>query len=535
MHDECFAGLAIDIRYQCVMVHQQNQKDIGAIAHQEVFVNIKVSQGNLDDIKTQALILPVFENERELKGHAGVLDHKIHGIITEIMNSGDFKGKSSEVFILYTGEKVPVRRVALAGLGKRNELTLEKIRNAYSKTMQGLRNLNVKDAATSIDLGILPVAKEKIASAVVEGAILGLYQYTPYKTMGRDDIREMRSLEIVTDLKIQPLIKEEIRKAKLITEAVCFARDLISAPSNEMTPTIMAEHAKKIAKKQKVSCTVLDKGKMKALGMNSLLGVASGSHQPPKLIILEYQGSKKGMAPIALIGKGLTFDSGGISIKPAEKMDEMKTDMSGGAAVMAVIMAAADLRLPINLVGLIPATENMPGGNAYKPGDILKSYSGKTIEVINTDAEGRLILADALAYALKYKPRAMIDIATLTGACIVALGDDVIGMLGTDQKMKDDIRKASEVTGEMVWELPLWDQYSELIKSDIADYKNTGGRPAGTITAAAFLSKFVGDCPWVHLDIAGPAWTNKDKPYIPKGAAGVTVRLLIEYLKDSVT
>jgi len=266
--------------------------------------------------------------------------------------------------------------------------------------------------------------------------------------------------------------------------------------------------------------------------VNALLGVASGSHQPPKFIVLEYAGGKKGDAPVALVGKGLTFDSGGISIKPAEKMDEMKTDMSGGAAVMATIMAAADLMLPVNLVGLIPATENMPGGSALKPGDILKSYSGQTIEVLNTDAEGRLILADALSYATKYKPAAIIDIATLTGACVVALGEDVIGMLGTDDQLKKEINQAAKTSGELVWELPLWDSYSELIKSDIADYKNSSGRAAGTITAAAFLSKFVNGCPWLHLDIAGPAWTTKDKAYIPKGASGVTVRLLIEYLQN---
>jgi leucyl aminopeptidase len=235
-----------------------------------------------------------------------------------------------------------------------------------------------------------------------------------------------------------------------------------------------------------------------------------------------------------LVGKGLTFDSGGISLKPADKMDEMKTDMSGGAAVMGVIMAAADLQLPLNITALIPSTENMPSGTACKPGDIIKSYSGKTIEVLNTDAEGRLILADALAYASEFKPAAVIDVATLTGACIVALGDDVIGMLGTDYKLKKEINKAAQTTGELVWELPLWESYHELIKSDIADYKNSGGRTAGTITAAAFLSKFVGDSPWVHLDIAGPAWTSKDKTYIPKGASGVAVRLLVEFLRNRV-
>ena len=328
------------------------------------------------------------------------------------------------------------------------------------------------------------------------------------------------------------VVESAVKNAQIITGGVYFARDLISAPSNEMTPTIMAQKAGEIARRKNVTCKVLDRAKMKKMGMNSLLGVASGSNEEPKFIILEYSGGTKSEAPVVLVGKGLTFDSGGICIKPAEKMDEMKTDMSGGAAVMATIMVAADLRLPLNIVGLIPATENMPSGTAYKPGDILKSYSGKTIEVLNTDAEGRLILADALAYASIYKPAAIIDVATLTGACIIALGDDVIGMLGTDEKLKDKINKASQETGELVWELPLWEHYHELIKSDIADYKNTGGRAAGTITAAAFLSKFVGDFPWVHLDIAGPAWSGKDKSYIPKGASGVAVRLLTEYLRN---
>lgn len=342
----------------------------------------------------------------------------------------------------------------------------------------------------------------------------------------------MRQLDIVARPEDYSWILDVVQKTSIITDAVFFARDLVSAPANEMTPSILAAHAQKLAKKKNVSCRVLDQGKMKALGMNALLGVAAGSHQPPKLIILEYAGGKKGVPPIALVGKGLTFDSGGISIKPAEKMDEMKTDMAGGAAVLAVIRAAADLKLPVNIVGLVPATENMSGGSALKPGDILKSYSGRTIEVLNTDAEGRLILADALSYASKYKPSAIIDIATLTGACIVALGEDVIGMLGTDDRMKKGIREAADVTGEMVWELPLWDHYHELIKSDIADYKNTAGRLGGAITGAAFLSNFAGDHPWVHLDIAGPAWTTKDKAYIPRGASGVTVRLLVEFLRQ---
>ena len=299
-----------------------------------------------------------------------------------------------------------------------------------------------------------------------------------------------------------------------------------------MTPSILAKEAEGIAGRKGVSCTVLDKVKLKELGMNALLSVASGSNEEPKFIILEYKGDEADATPIVLVGKGITFDSGGICIKPSDKMDEMKSDMAGGAAVMGAIMACADLGLPLNIVGLIPATENMPSGTALKPGDVFTSYSGKTIEVINTDAEGRLILADALAYASKYKPAAIIDLATLTGACVIALGEEVIGMFGTDDKLKSELEEAARETGELVWELPLWESYQEKIKSDIADYKNHGGRPAGAITAAAFLSKFVGDFPWVHLDIAGPAWTDKDKTYTPKGASGAGVRLLVEFLRN---
>lgn len=495
-------------------------------------MNITVKKGNLADTKTQAVVLYMCEGEKEFSQLIAGIDQKTGGLIRDVMKKGDFEGKPSQVCVIYTKGNHTAERIALVGLGKKKELDLEKVRGAFARVMQHLRGLNIRDAATAMDWSLLPDQKEKFAAAVAEGVKLGLYQYTPYKTVNRDELKEMKNLEIVVAPVDYAMILEEVRKTNIITDAVCFARDLVSAPSNDMTPTIMADHARKIAKRKNVSCHVLEKGKMKALGMNALLGVASGSHQPPKLIILEYNGGKKGEAPIALVGKGLTFDSGGISIKPAEKMDEMKTDMSGGAAVMAVVMAAADLKLPLNIVGLVPATENMSGGGALKPGDILKSYSGKTIEVLNTDAEGRLILADALSYASRYKPAGIIDIATLTGACIIALGEDVIGMLGKDEQVKKEIDAAAQATGERVWELPLWDSYSEMIKSDIADYKNTGGRVASTITAAAFLSKFVGDYPWVHLDIAGPAWTTKDKPYIPKGASGVPVRLLIEYLQN---
>jgi leucyl aminopeptidase len=495
-------------------------------------MKIFVKKGKLQDIKSQAVILALFQDQKELTGTSLFIDQRSNGLITELINNGDFTAKPSQIAVVYTRGAIPAQRIALVGLGKQNEFNLEKIRTAFSKVMQHLRSLNIKEAATSIDLNMLSEKEDKIVQAVVEGALLGLYQYTAYKTVGREDIREMEQFNIFAEGEKYSVIESAVKITQIIAGGVYLARDLISAPSNEMTPSIMAQKAGEIAHRKHVTCKVLDRAKMKKMEMNALLGVASGSNEEPRFIILEYSGSSKSAAPVVLVGKGLTFDSGGISIKPAEKMDEMKSDMSGGAAVMATIMVAADLRLPLNIIGLIPATENMPSGTAYKPGDILKSYSGKTIEIVNTDAEGRLILADALSYASKYKPAAIIDVATLTGACIIALGDDLIGMLGTDEKLKSEINKAAQTTGEFVWELPLWESYSELIKSDIADYKNSGGRAASTITAAAFLSKFVGNYPWVHLDIAGPAWCGNDKSYIPKGASGVAVRLLTEYLRN---
>ena len=497
-------------------------------------MKIFVKKGKLADTKSQTIILTLFEDSKKLTGVALEIDKKSDGLISELIENGDFQAKPSQISVIYTRGSLPAKRIALVGFGKHSEFNLEKLRAAFAKALQHLRNLNIKEAATSINLNLIPRKKDQVAQAVAEGSLLGLYQYTPYKTVGREDLKEMEQLSIIAEEKDFSLIESAIKKAQIITQAVYFARDLVSAPSNEMTPSIMAQKAREIARRKNVSCKVLDKAKMKEMGMNALLAVASGSNEEPKFIILEYAGGKKSAAPIVLVGKGLTFDSGGISIKPSDKMEEMKSDMSGGAAVMGVIMAAADLHLPLNIIGFIPATENMPGGTAYKPGDILKSYSGKTIEVLNTDAEGRLILADALAYASEFKPEAVIDVATLTGACIVALGDDVIGMLGTDDKLKSEIDRAAQATGELVWELPLWEGYHELIKSDIADYKNSSGRSAGTITAAAFLSKFTGDAPWVHLDIAGPAWTNKEKTYIPKGASGVAVRLLVEFLRNRV-
>ena len=501
--------------------------------NREADVKIYARKGELTEAATEAVVAAHFEGESDPGGDAARLDKAGAGIIREIIRQGDFTGRLHQVLVVYTRGSLPAKRLVIVGLGKRVDFSLERLRGAFAKGAQQIRAINVGEFTTGLDFGGVDLPLEQRAEAVVEGVILGLYQYTPFKTVDREKLREVSELTILDrEEPAAKTIRNAVKTAEIIAGAVVFARDIVSSPSNEMTPTDLANEARTCAKGKNIQCKILGPEEMAELGMNALLSVASGSAQPPRFIIMEYKGGKKSSPQIVLVGKGLTFDSGGISIKPSEKMDEMKSDMAGGAAVIAAVRAAAELGLPVNLVGLVPATENLPGGKAYKPGDILKSLSGQTIEIVTTDAEGRLILADALAYAGRYKPAAIIDLATLTGACIVALGNDRIGMMGTDDELKREIREAAEITGEKVWELPLGEEYDELITGDAADYKNSGGRPAGAITAGAFLQKFTGGYPWVHLDIAGPAWLTKERPYIPKGASGVGVRLLVQFLRN---
>ena len=497
-------------------------------------MKIHVQRGKMTGYQTEALVAHHFEDGILEQEPAGFVDRASGGQIGNLLASGDFRGKLCQTAVIRTGGAMPARRIVVVGLGKRVDFSLEKLRGAYAAAARQARDLNLKEFALSVDGGVLDLPLPQVAEAILEGALLGLYRFTPYKTVDRENMTNVRDIHVIDDdADCLKAIGEAVGRAEAIAKAVFLARDLVSRPGNDMTPSDLVREARTVAGGRPVKLRVLDAAQMKKIGMNALLGVARGSSEPAKFIILEYDGRRKSDPPIVLVGKGLTFDSGGISIKPSEKMEEMKTDMAGGAAVLGAIAAVADLKLPVHVVGLIPATENLPGGKAYKPGDILKSLSGRTIEVITTDAEGRLILADALTYALRYKPVAVIDLATLTGACIVALGDHVIGMMGTDEALKAEIRAAADATGERVWELPLWEDYDEQIKSDIADFRNTGGRAGGAITAAAFLRKFVGDVPWVHLDIAGPSWLSKDRPYIPKGASGVGVRLLVRFLRDA--
>ncbi|MCX7817283.1 MAG: leucyl aminopeptidase [Syntrophales bacterium] len=497
-------------------------------------MNINVSSLLYPEKPVDAFIIPLPENPLPLSGFAKLFDNATSNSISNFLELGDFQGKFLETAVIYLPDSHFSKRIILVGLGKQSEIDLEKIRGVFAKGVNLARDLKARNVGTEIDEELCKLSRAEALVALVEGVCLGFYSFNRFKTTDKDKTHEIEELTVYSGTKsFLDELRALVRKTEIVCEATNFARDLVSMPANFMKPRDLADVAIDLAKSRKeVEVEILEKDEIEKLGMNAFLGVAKGSHEPPKLIVVKYRGVGEDKDPIVLIGKGLTFDSGGLSLKSAEKMEEMKSDMAGAAAVLGTIRALSDLSFPVNVVGLIAATENLPGGGALKPGDILKSLSGKTIEVINTDAEGRLTLADAIAFAHRFKPQAIIDIATLTGACVVALGEDLTGMFGNDERLKSRIKMAGEKTGEFVWELPLWNAYEELIKSEVADVKNTGGRQAGAITAALFLKHFVGDVPWVHLDIAGTAWRSKGKSYISKGASGVGVRLLVELITE---
>ncbi len=493
-------------------------------------MKIRLEKGMAEKYPCELLLLFSFETPEPLEGPAKKVDREWKGFLSSLKEEGDFKGELFECRLTHTQNVLPAKRVLLTGLGKKGEFDLEKWRGAASKAGQFIREQGIKQFVVPLK-GWNGFSEGEVSENFVIGLILGLYQYNELKTLEREKIKTVDEVVLLggTDQEIQAL-EEGVRKGRIIADAVCMARDLVNGPSNQVTPTVLAEKARQIAKDHSLDIQVMEVSEAEAMGMGAFVAVAKGSQEPGKFIVLEYN-KGRGLDTIALLGKGITFDSGGISIKPSEGMERMKDDMSGAAAVLGTMQAAAQLQLPLHLVGIIPATENLPSGKAYKPGDVLKTLSGQTVEVISTDAEGRLILADALTYSLRYKPKAIIDLATLTGACIIALGDYVIGLMGNDDALVKRVEEASRV-GEKVWRLPLWDEYFDYLKSDTADFRNVGTRAAGTIIGGIFLSKFVEKTPWVHLDIAGPAFIEKEKPYIPKGATGVGVRLLIQLLRD---
>jgi leucyl aminopeptidase len=373
----------------------------------------------------------------------------------------------------------------------------------------------------------LPLAD--VAEAVVQGIMLGSFQNLKYRTKDLDKFKHLKELIIFSSDADEKALKAAVKSGKIIAKAVNFCRAMAWGPANDITPTKLAEEAMRIEKEHGIKTTVFDRKKAQEIGLHSFLAVAQGTEEPPKFIIMDYGSEKKDVDTIALIGKAITFDTGGISLKPSQGMPSMKADMTGGAVVIAAMEAIAQLKPDVRVVGLVPATDNMPSGKAYHPGDIIKSYSGQTIEVVSTDAEGRMIINDALTYAARnYKPKAMFDFATLTGSMMIALGNHAIGYFANDDDLAEVVENASKTSGERVWRMPLWEVYDQQLKSDIADFQHTGGRPGGAITAARFLSKFVEEVPWIHFDIAGSAGQESEKDYNPKGSKGVAVRLIVD-------
>jgi leucyl aminopeptidase len=458
------------------------------------------------------LILPLIEG-KGIQPY-GDIDKALNGNLSNIVSSKEFRGKLKEVVLLHTLQKIKPKRILLVGLGR--DVNRERLREAGGSIARILDNPGIREIVLSTrtiaQLGFL-------STDFLEGFLLSDYSFRRYQKE-----RERKRARSITLLTLANL-RNQIHWTEVVVSATHFARDLVNTPSNDMTPSALARAARSL---KNVSVNVIEKKQAEKLGMGAYLSVSRGSAEPPKFIVLSYKG--KNTRPLVLIGKSITFDSGGISLKPSQGMEKMKYDMAGGAAVLGVFKAASEMNLKNHIIGVLPATENLPGGSASRPGDVVSTVEGKTIEIITTDAEGRLAIADAIGYVKKFKPSAVIDIATLTGACPIALGREAIAMMGNDESLMKDMKKASEESGERVWQMPLFEEYRDYIKSDIADLKNSAGRVGSLVTSGFFLKEFAGSTPWVHLDIAGTAWTDKDKSYTPKGATGIGVRLLLHFL-----
>ena len=496
-------------------------------------MEITLQKGDFTAVEAEALVLFHFEQDDRLLETTAAVNDAAGSIIGQVIEAGDFRGEHLEHLLLYSQGSLATKRILLMGLGKREEFSVHALREAAAQSLRTLRDRRQPRAVLPIPFDSeFPLDPEDTAEACVLGGMLGLYQFTELRTRDLDNIKDFDSL-IILSQKDSKKLAARVDRAKVMASGIYLARDLVTLPPNLATPTILAERVGEVAEQAGVNFHLIEKAEAEKLGMGAFLAVAQGSDEPGLMVALDYQPSKDDEPPVVLVGKGITFDSGGISIKPSKDMDRMKHDMAGAAAVIGAIQVVAALKLPLRVVGLIPFTENLPSGKAYKPGDVIHSLSGLNIEVINTDAEGRMILADALTYAGRYEPQAIVDLATLTGACVVALGDDVAGLMGTDDELLARLQAAGEESGEKVWPLPLWDSYFKLMKSDVADLKNVDGRKAGAITAAIFLKQFVPEgVPWAHLDIAGCAWEEKGKPLVPKGATGMGVHLLVRLLQE---
>lgn len=494
-------------------------------------MDIRVTTQTVQEIPCDALIVGAARDSGRvtLSSTAESVDRLLDGLLQERCQDGEFKGGLGELLTLHPRGKLTARRVILVGLGAQQKVDAQSLRRASAIAARHLQNTGAHQIALALQWDTTRIDEAHAAQAQIEGALLGIYTFRIYQHTENNGSQSITQLLLQADGAKKSVYEEALHKGQALAEATNFARDLINEPASVLTPTELAKRASKMAQQFGLECEIFDRAKIQELGMGGIIGVSQGSAEPPHFILLRYRGaaqaSDKG---IALVGKGITFDTGGISLKPPDGMDDMKGDMGGAAAVIGAMQAIAALKPSINVTGLVPTCENMVSGTAYRPGDILRIMNGKTIEIVNTDAEGRLVLADALSYAAKEQLSPIIDLATLTGGIVVALGRTMTGLFCNDETLTDEIIAAGRIAGEKFWPMPLDEEYGEQIKSDIADIKQTGGRPASSVTAAKILEHFIGDAKWAHLDIAGTSYVDSKKTYQEKGATGIGVRTLAE-------
>jgi leucyl aminopeptidase len=497
-------------------------------------VDTQLKQGNITAEAADLIIVNLFRGVTAPGGATGAVDRALGGAISDVIAAGDFAGKSGETLMLYTRGAIPAGRVLVVGLGDAAQFDLRAARNAAATAARRARDLGVRIVATVVHgAGIGGLDPAAAAAALVEGSRLGLYRFEGYRSKPPKDWKPNPERLTVLGLNQADLaaFQAGIARAEAVAAGVSLARDLVNTPANRMTPSTVAERAAAMAAETGLKVEVLGRAECKALGMGIFMAVAEESEQEPKLIILEHNAGRDNLPTVALVGKGVTFDSGGISIKPADEMWKMKGDMAGAAAVIAALGVAARLNLPLHVVGLAPCAENLPGGRAQKPGDVFTGMTGKTMEVISTDAEGRMLLADALAYAARYTPVAVVDIATLTGTQAMAFGPHAAAVFSNNDDLAAALLAAADASGDRVWRMPLYDEYAEAIKSQVADVKNSGGRTGGIGASAKFIEHFTEGYPWAHIDMASMGLAEDDKPAQPKGATGYGVRLFTAFLE----
>ena len=498
-------------------------------------LKIDVQSADIIGIDTPALVVNLFRGVKKPGGATGAVDKALGGVITQLIEDGEIKGSTGETTLIHTLGKIKPSRVLVAGLGTQDKFDVQVVRRVSAEVVRFLRRKGISSAATiAHGAGIGGLAPQLSGQAIAEGAHLGLYKFGTYLTKNSDSTNEFEHLTVVESDKTRAkAIDAGIQLGSTVAKASITARNMVNEPANHMTPSRMAEAAQKVASDQGLKIEIMENAQMKNMGMGAFMGVAQGTDEPAKLIVLRYDGDPESPENnLGLIGKGITFDTGGISLKPPGGMEAMKGDMAGGASVIAAMEIIGQTKPKINVLAVIAATENMPGASAQRPGDVVRAMNGKTIEVINTDAEGRLVLADALCYAREQGITRLVDVATLTGAMVTTLGKACTGVMGNDGQLVQQTIDAGKKTGEKFWELPMFDEYKDLIKSDVADMKNSGGRQAGSISAALLLAEFVDGAAWVHLDIAGTSTSDKAAGYLVKGATGVPVRTLAQLATD---